>query len=135
MFVPHKEIGRLLLAVLFFALTTLSASAQGFFHDPDEPVRGIEVYESPRWDGLDWRPSFVAEAELDGRGASETILAVASNRWGSDDPLPKYVRAMALVIADRLRPDWREVKLADYQLKYRRFPDPVEAWDDREVCC
>ena len=60
-------------------------------------------------------------------------LAVACNFHSRELAPPPHVRAMALYLANRMRPGLRVVKLADHQLKHRRHPAPIAMWSDREA--
>ncbi len=126
-----KGIKSLMISGLMAVLGTGVASGEGFFDEAAEFSRPADRYEVPTWSGLDWRPSPAAEAALVGTGVSQALLAVASNFWDPREAPPKYVRAMALVLCRLFEPESNAVRLANYQLRYRRQPDPVPIHPDR----
>ena len=118
--------------VLMLSAGIASLCADGFFDDPTTRPPGFERYKSPVWNALK-SPGPVAEAVMVGGRAYEMALAVASNFHTDEDAPPSYVRAMALAIADSLHSKEKVVRLADHQLKFRRTPNPVTTWPDREA--
>ena len=127
---PFGPISRVF-AVLVFGLGL--AGAENYFDDGRTNVATPERYRSPAWGELDWRPQPVAETLLAGAGVFDMALAVGSNFHGDEAGTAPFVRSMALAIAYQLQPDSRSVKLADYQLKFRREPAAVGAWPEREA--
>ena len=63
----------------------------------------------------------------------DLLRSIASNFPYGEERVPSYQKQMALALAIRLEPDNKEAKLADYQLRRMRDPQPVAGHKARKV--